>query len=130
MISKQDNPIDFIKELQAIANSLQSAQSPQWFKKIRLAGISKFSELGIPTVKDEEWKYTNLASLAKLTFERPTNSDLIEMEAFRAYRNDEDINIVFVNGSLSAELSNINKIPKGITISTIFVARFRGIQRV
>ncbi len=119
MISKQDNPIDFIKELQAIANSLQSAQSPQWFKKMRLAGISKFSELGIPTVKDEEWKYTNLASLAKLTFERPTNSDLIEMEAFRAYRNDEDINIVFVNGSLSAELSNINKIPKGITISTI-----------
>jgi len=41
------------------------------------------------------------------------------MEAFRAYRNDGDINIVFVNGSLSTELSNINKIPKGITISTI-----------
>ncbi len=119
MISQHDTTVSFIKELQVMADALQSAKSPQWFKKMRLAGISQFNELGIPTVKDEEWKYTNLASLAKQTFERPTDSNLIEMEAFKAYRNDEDINIVFVNGSLSTELSNINKIPKGITISTI-----------
>ena len=119
MVSKNNNTVDFIKELQTTANSFQSAQSPQWFKKIRLAGISQFNKLGIPTVKDEEWKYTNLASLAKQTFERPTDHNLIEMEAFRAYRNDKDINIVFVNGVLSTELSNFNKIPKGITISTI-----------
>ena len=86
---------------------------------MRLAGISQFNKLGIPTVKDEEWKYTSLAPLAKQTFEHPADSNLIEMEAFRAYRGEGDINIVFVNGSLSTELSNINKIPKGITISTI-----------
>ena len=119
MISQHDTTVSFIKELQVMADSLQSTKSPQWFKKMRLAGLSQFNELGIPTVKDEEWKYTNLASLAKQTFERPTDSNLIEMDAFKAYRNDEDINIVFVNGSLSTELSNINKIPKGITISTI-----------
>jgi len=130
MISKQDNPINFIKELQAMASSVQSAQSPQWFKKMRLAGISQFNELGIPTVKDEEWKYTNLAPLAKQTFERPTDSNLIEMEAFRAYRSEGDINIVFVNGSLSTELSNVNKIPKGITISTIDEAIANGVPHI
>ena len=119
MISQHDTTVSFIKELQVMADALQSAKSPQWFKKMRLAGIAQFNELGIPTVKDEEWKYTNLASLAKQTFEHPADSNLIEMEAFKAYRNDGDINIVFVNGSLSTELSNINKIPKGITISTI-----------
>lgn len=119
MISKHDDNINFIKELEGIVQSAQNSQYPQWFNQLRATGLSDFNKRGIPTVKDEEWKYTNLASLAKLTFERPTNSDLIEMEAFRAYRNDEDINIVFVNGSLSVELSNINKIPEGITISTI-----------
>jgi len=130
MISRHDNTINFIKELEKIVKSAQNTQSPQWVNKLRLTGISRFNELGIPTVKDEEWKYTNLAPLAKHTFELSTDHKLIEMEAFNAYRNVSDINIVFVNGSLSPQLSNINKIPKGITISTISEAIANNIANI
>lgn len=119
MISKQDSTSNFIKQLDGITQAIPSKQFPEWFNKLRLAGISRFNELGIPTVKNEEWKYTNLAALAKHTFELPGGSALIETEALNTYRSDTDINIVLVNGVLSTELSNINKIPKGITLSTI-----------
>ena len=119
MILQHDDNADFIKKLAGVAQSTQNAQSPQWFNQLRLAGISQFNELGIPTVKDEEWKYTNLAPMAKHTFEFPSTNKLIETEALNAYRNDGDINIVIINGTLSSELSNTEKLPKGVTISTI-----------
>jgi len=119
MISKHDSTSGFIKQLDGIIQTVPDKQSPQWLNKLRLAGISQFNELGIPTVKNEEWKYTNLSALAKHTFELPRDDKLIETEALNVYRSDNDINIVFINGILSMELSNFNKIPKGITLSTI-----------
>ncbi|MEK7340939.1 MAG: hypothetical protein AABZ69_01850, partial [Candidatus Binatota bacterium] len=49
---------------------VQNGQS--WTRSIRAAAISRFSELGFPTVRDEEWKYTNVAPLAEISF-RPAS---------------------------------------------------------
>jgi Fe-S cluster assembly protein SufD len=75
--------------------------------------------LGIPTVKDEEWKYTNLAALGKYTLDVVKGGVLAERDALESYYDRSETNIVFVNGTLSRELSDLDSAPDGITITPI-----------
>jgi Fe-S cluster assembly protein SufD len=104
---------------QHITESLNSRQTPDWFNRLRTESLSRFNKLGIPTVKDEDWKYTSLAALTKHTFKVAEDNELIESEALKNYLNTSEINIVLVNGILSTELSTLSNVPGGITISTL-----------
>ena len=48
---------------QDFQQSLESANQPEWLKDLREKAFAYFTENGFPTPKDEEWKYTNVASL-------------------------------------------------------------------
>ena len=48
---------------QDFQQSLESANQPEWLKDLREKAFAHFTENGFPTPKDEEWKYTNVASL-------------------------------------------------------------------
>ena len=39
-----------------------------WLKSIREQAISRFSELGFPTVQDEDWRFTNVSPIARSSF--------------------------------------------------------------
>jgi len=39
-----------------------------WLQKLRDAAFERFSELGFPTTHDEEWRFTNVAPIARATF--------------------------------------------------------------
>src|SRR3954454_24040476 len=41
---------------------------PSWVYPIRKAGMARFAELGFPTLHDEDWRFTNVAPIAKLPF--------------------------------------------------------------
>ena len=41
---------------------------PVYLKDIRKKAIGRFEELGLPSTKHEEWKYTNLLPLSKSEF--------------------------------------------------------------
>jgi len=83
-------------------------------------GLSRFHELGIPTVKDEEWKYTSLATLADQTFEIASNDvPQINPDVLAKYCDNREINIVLINGVFSKDLSNVDKIPDGVAISPL-----------
>lgn len=85
---------------------------PRWLLETRYAAIRAFAELGFPTSRNEEWKFTNFAGLTKIAFERPVR----DQEANRA---DERVarevietqpsghsRLVFVNGYYSPTLSS------------------------
>src|SRR5215204_619229 len=42
--------------------------APSWAKRLRESAFDRFREVGFPSVKEEEWKYTNVAPLTKLDF--------------------------------------------------------------
>src|SRR5215216_889778 len=44
------------------------AHNPAWLKPIREAAIARFKELGFPTTRDENWKYTSLDPIATRNF--------------------------------------------------------------
>ncbi len=48
--------------------SLENANQPEWLKFLREKAFAYFTENGFPTVKNEEWKYTNVAELGSSKF--------------------------------------------------------------
>ena len=44
------------------------AKQPAWVFPLRKAGIARFAELGFPTLQQEDWRFTNVAPIAKLPF--------------------------------------------------------------
>ena len=41
---------------------------PAWVLPLRKAAMSSFSQQGFPTLNDEDWRFTNVAPIAKLPF--------------------------------------------------------------
>ena len=83
---------------------------------IRQDALRRFGELGLPTRRDEEWRFTNVSSIAKTRFS-PAPADLNEEEADlldrRLVPNEGGPRLVFINGRYLREISDWG-LPKGI----------------
>lgn len=93
--------------------------SAGWLKPIRNRSFNQLSFEALPTVKDEEWKYTSLADITNKQMVFATRFDLAQKEELAKYLDDNDINIVLVNGIFVPELSNRTHLPKGLTIAPL-----------
>jgi len=118
MITKT-NSTNIIPDIEKHGRDL-AKNSPQWATALRQEAASRFTKLGLPTVKDEEWKYTNLAPITTRTFHLPApeTAPILKEELF-AYCDKSEINIVLVNGHFVPEFSNLKEIPEGITILSL-----------
>lgn len=98
------------------------AEKPQWLRDLQRRGLARFRELGFPTTKLEDWRFTNVASLTKQNFIAPLTprsagqlQDAGELAA-QARLDDHFHRLVFVNGRYAAELSHIGDLPEGVHI--------------
>ena len=74
---------------------------------IREQAERRFTELGFPTTRNEEWRFTSVAPIAKTQFAAAPQSRELVIQANGAQR------LVFVNGRYSRELS-IQSLPRGV----------------
>jgi Fe-S cluster assembly protein SufD len=83
-------------------------QEPSLFQPLRDAGFRRFAELGFPTTRDEEWRFTNVAPIARTAFTAavPAAADVDALAPWSA-----GIRLVFVNGSL---VGMPETLPKGV----------------
>jgi Fe-S cluster assembly protein SufD len=98
-------------------NRLQNgAGGPEWLRPVRAAAKARWSELGFPTARDEDWKFTNLAPLAKRTFAPAEGGAQISPEDLApfVFRGQESARLVFVNGRYRPELSDSCAQPGGV----------------
>lgn len=98
------------------------AQEPDWLKALRRAGMNQFRNLGIPTTKDEEWRFTNVAPLARIPFvpPDPTGGLSLQEEALKTLLAEKSpCQIVFVNGVFSRELTSLSSIPDGVSVRSL-----------
>ena len=122
MIAPTEKNSLFMEQLDTLAGPLKGEKSPGWVARLREEGLTRFRKTGIPTVKDEEWKYTNLSALAGHRYTPAGKSALspAQCKDVRArYCGKTDVNIVFVNGTPDRELSNFGKPPTGVEIMTL-----------
>src|ERR1043166_8783775 len=96
------------------------SQQPSWIFPLRKAALSRFAELGFPTLKDEDWRFTNVAPIAKLPFKPAFEyalDGLTENTLSRFHFSKLDCNrLVFVNGHFSSELSSCLPQAKGVKL--------------
>lgn len=102
-----------------------SRNGQTWARKIREVAMSRFSEMGFPTVRDEEWKYTNVSPIAKIPFQpAPFESGRLAPDRVERFSlgMTEVIRVVFVDGYYSPELSSLRRLPQGVQVGSLAAA--------
>ncbi len=97
-----------------------------WVQEIRQAAIDRFAELGFPTTRDEEWRFTSVTPLVQTSFKAVTASPRpgltvaqLQRVAFgTAHRN----RLVFVNGQYAPEISSLPAMPPGVIVTNLAAA--------
>ena len=86
----------------------RSPRDPLWLVEIRLEAMERLREIGFPTVRDEDWKYTNVAPILKVPFvEAPEDGPRpIPRTDTSPLLEGKEVQIVFVNGRYAPDLSS------------------------
>jgi Fe-S cluster assembly protein SufD len=93
-----------------------------WTQPLRKAAIRRFAELGFPTTRLEEWKYTNVAPIARIPF-RPADEAAFEgtAEALAAATIPglAPAQLIYVNGHFVPQLSALPVLPQGVEVGCL-----------
>jgi len=101
-----------------------AGSEPSWLQAIRKAAFERFAELGFPTTRHEQWKYTSLAPLTRVAF-RPA-ADYLPPIGARAPKEvspaalADFIPLHFYNGRFVKELSET--LPAGVKVGSLVEA--------
>ncbi len=111
---------------QAAFQSLQertASISPGWIQRLRESAMDRFDQLGFPSVKEEDWKYTNVAPISRIRFDpitsslpEPTGSLTANEVSLFGYVEAGTSQLVFENGVLRKELSSLSGLAGVIAI--------------
>ena len=86
----------------------------------RREAFDRFVARGFPTTKDEDWRFTPVAPIARTDWrlDGSTAGRLVTAEALLPFRFGQPgwVTLVFVNGQFSAELSHRPTLPAGVTV--------------
>ena len=107
-------------------SQLEAAAQPKWLAPVRKAGIASFADQGFPKLSDEDWRFTNVAPIAKLNFQlaapaavNGAESKLLDEAAFTKLPGQR---LVFVNGFFCAKLSSLKPVSGGVRIENLSAA--------
>ncbi len=102
-----------------------ASQSPSWLREMRERALARVGELGFPTTKQEEWRFTNVAPIAETPFglAKPPAVGLERsaLEPFLIGEGDQRC-LVFVNGRFSPEQSQLSGWPAGVRVESLAAA--------
>jgi Fe-S cluster assembly protein SufD len=94
----------------------RNGAAPDWWRRLRAEGLERFEYLGLPTVRDEEWKYTNVRTIADTEFGLCGSVGEADLNVFATQRTQGIAELVFVDGLYSAEASRLDTLPEGIRV--------------
>src|SRR3990170_6857173 len=93
-----------------------------WLRSIRRGAIARFSELGFPTPREEDWRFTNVAPIAETSFSLPQDGRVEPgpqaLESFR-FSGSACSQLVFVNGRYAPALSWLRPLSEGVQIGSL-----------
>jgi Fe-S cluster assembly protein SufD len=98
------------------AAALEDA-GPAWLPQVREAAIERFAELGFPSTKREDWKYTNVTPIARAVGEATGDGEATTAEVAASVNTSAmEHSLVFVNGRFAPELSSTGALPGGAVV--------------
>lgn len=107
---------------QYLANKNTDAHHSNLLNLMRASGFDQFQLLGLPSRKDEDWKFTSLRNLSEFNFSVDEDQGAYQCGSLAESIDHNAINIVFINGVLSLEYSNFTDLPSGLTVMPLGAA--------
>ncbi len=119
---------------EAFAQFEREHPAPAWLQTKRREAIQTFARLGFPTVRDEEWKYTDITPAANLVatpiFHFELNGAAAQVQTQLPFQALEGHRLAFVNGHYSPALSHVGALPEGVEVRPLSEALAAGSERV
>jgi Fe-S cluster assembly protein SufD len=104
------------------ANGARGA--PPWLQEIRAAAVARFAELGFPTTRQEDWRFTSVAAIAETPFAVPARraGPAAKRVAPLFLPVESACRLVFVNGRYAEALSSAYGLPRGVRAGSLAAA--------
>ena len=93
-------------------------EGPDWLKSVRDRALTLIQEQELPSTRDEDWRFTDLADLYATEFS-PKQAGADQKTIAPLLWEGLPHRAVFINGHFSAELSSLDELPKGLTFQSI-----------
>jgi Fe-S cluster assembly protein SufD len=89
----------------------------QWLRQLRRDAFARFYEVGFPTTHDEDWRFTNLAPIARTPFrlKEPDEYAVVPSDLKRWSVPGVSCRLVFVDGHFARRLSSFGGISSEAT---------------
>ena len=107
----------YVAQFEAFAANGAGA-APAWLREKRTAAVARFAELGFPTTRQEDWRFTSVAPLVDTAFVPATGGG----DAGAGVAKTGAPRLVFLNGRFSAERSTVTGLPEGVRAGSIAAA--------
>ncbi len=104
--------------------TLRATGGPSWLPALRRKSMDRFTELGFPTTRNEDWHFTSVTPIAERVFKIPPTrsgpATLSPQDVTALVIGDPAWHrLVFVNGRFESSLSNFAGLPAEVRITTL-----------
>jgi len=100
-----------------------AGEQPAWVLLLRKAGLARFAELGFPTLKHEDYRFTNMKAIAELPFHPAIHpgDDKVSQDTLATlpFASLPGHRLVFINGHFAPSLSEVKGLPQGVIVSSL-----------
>ena len=90
-----------------------------WLRERRARALERANALSVPTVRDEEWRFTDITPLTRVNFRRPAAGAEPAVSDIGPFLVPEALRLVFVDGVFSPRLSALGRLPDGVTVANL-----------
>ncbi|MGV3517245.1 Fe-S cluster assembly protein SufD [Luteitalea sp.] len=94
------------------------ASDPAWLRTSRARAAATFRDEGLPTTRQEEWRYTPLTGITDVPAQPVAAAGTPPVDGF-LFRDFDGPQLVFVNGHYAPTQSRLHALPDGIRVSSI-----------
>jgi Fe-S cluster assembly protein SufD len=92
-------------------------QAPAWVRERREQASRRFAEVGFPTTRQEDWRFTNVTPIAEAKFALAQGSFAQAASLVSSVSVPGSLRLAIVNGQFAAGLSDLSAMPKGVRIA-------------
>src|SRR5260221_3152628 len=113
-----------MSDLTAYTKAFQAPDGePAWLAERRRGALARFAELGLPTRRQEDWRFTNLRAPETTLYPPAASETAVAESTLAPYRlGVPSHRIVLVNGRYSAALSDVSRLPTGVRLGSLAAA--------
>ncbi|MGQ0732433.1 MAG: Fe-S cluster assembly protein SufD [Acidobacteriota bacterium] len=98
------------------------ARAPEWVRELRDRARTRFAALGFPTVRQEEWRFTNVTPVANATFRLADKAPINAVDLASRVTLPGSARLVLLNGRFAPELSVLDGLPNGVVAGSLATA--------